>query len=249
MILLKSAREIQLLKDAGKISANALLVAGEHCKPGVTTKEIDMAVNKYIVAQGATPSFLDYNGFPASACISINNQVIHGIPNSKTVLKEGDIVSVDVGAFYKGYHGDNAYTFAVGEIAQEDKLLLETTEKALYAGIEKAVLGNRLGDIGYAVETIARSKGLGVVKSFVGHGVGKNLHEEPEVPNYGKAGHGVRLMKNMVIAIEPMINTKGDEVEVLPDGWTVLTKSGKNSAHFEHTVAITNNGPLILTRP
>lgn len=248
MIALKTARELVCMKDAGRISAEALLVAGEHCKPGVSTYEIDRAVHDYIVAQGATPSFLHYNGFPASSCISVNDTVIHGIPNRKTILKEGDIVSVDVGACYHGYHGDNAFTFPVGDISPEATKLLEITQQGLAAAIAVATVGNRIGDVSHAVETVAAPGGYGIVREFVGHGVGKQLHEEPEVPNFGKAGHGVRLVAGMVIAIEPMINQTGAQVKQMPDGWTVKTADGGLSAHFEHTVAITKDGPLVLTK-
>lgn len=248
MISLKTARELSYMKDAGKISAEALLVAGEFCKAGVTTYEIDKAVHDYIISQKAVPSFLNYNGFPASACISVNDVVIHGIPSRSTVLKDGDIVSVDVGAYYNGYHGDNAYTFCVGEVSDEAKKLLDVTKKGLYAAVEVAVPGNRIGDVSSAVENTVAPCGYGIVRQFVGHGVGKNLHEDPEVPNFGKAGRGARLMAGMVIAIEPMINQYSEEVDVMPDGWTVKTVDGGLSAHFEHTIAITNDGPLILTK-
>ena len=248
MIALKTARELVCMKDAGRISAEALLIAGEHCKPGVSTYEIDRAVHDYIVAQGATPSFLHYNGFPASSCISVNDTVIHGIPNRKTILKEGDIVSVDVGACYHGYHGDNAFTFPVGDISPEATKLLEITQQGLAAAIAVATVGNRIGDVSHAVEAVAAPGGYGIVREFVGHGVGKQLHEEPEVPNFGKAGHGVRLVAGMVIAIEPMINQTSAQVKQMPDGWTVKTADGGLSAHFEHTVAITKDGPLVLTK-
>lgn len=248
MIVLKTAKELVCMKDAGKISAEALSVAGEHCKPGVSTYEIDRAVHNYIISQGATPSFLNYNGFPASSCISVNDTVIHGIPSKKIVLKEGDIVSVDVGACYHGYHGDNAYTFSVGNISPQAAALLDITQKGLAAGIEAATVGNRVGDVSHSVEAVVSPEGYGIVREFVGHGVGKHLHEEPEVPNFGKAGHGVRLVAGMVIAIEPMINSGGDKVKSMPDGWTVKTADGGLSAHFEHTVAITKDGPLILTK-
>ncbi len=248
MISLKTSKEISKMSDACKISANALKVAQEYMKPGVSTKEIDDAIRKYILSTGAKPNFLGYGGFPASACISINNQVIHGIPSSKVLLKEGDIVSVDVGAAYGGFNGDNAYTFAVGEISDEAKNLLRVTEECLYKAIEQAKVGNRIGDIGYACQQYAESFGYGVVKKFVGHGVGRNLHEDPEVPNFGKPGRGVRLAAGMTLAIEPMINLVGEDVKVLSDGWTVETVSGSISAHFEHTIVITDNGPKILTK-
>lgn len=248
MIALKTAKELEQMRAAGRISAEALLVAGEHCEPGVSTKDVDNAVRKYILSQGAKPSFLHYNGFPASACISVNDTVIHGIPSKNEILKEGDVVSVDVGAYYQGFHGDNAYTFRVGQVSEEADQLLRATEQSLYEAIKLAVPGNRIGDLGHAVEQYVSQYGYGVIREYVGHGVGRELHESPEVPNYGKPGHGVRLVPGMVIAIEPMINLKGDRVKVLSDGWTVKTVSGSLSAHFEHTIAITKDVPIILTK-
>ncbi|WP_077532645.1 type I methionyl aminopeptidase [Massiliimalia massiliensis] len=248
MVTLKNASEIRVMSDACRISAQALKVAGEYMHPGVSTKEIDEAIRKYIVSTGAKPNFLGYGGFPASACISINDEVIHGIPSKKRILHDGDIVSVDVGAFYNGFNGDNAYTFAVGEISDEAKALLRVTEECLYKGIEAAKPGNRIGDIGHAVQSHAESFGYGVVRKFVGHGVGRKLHEDPEVPNFGTAGRGVRLAAGMTLAIEPMINLVGEDVRVLSDGWTTVTASGSIAAHFEHTVVITNDGAKILTR-
>lgn len=248
MVTLKNASEIRIMSDACRISAQALKVAGEYMHPGVSTKEIDEAIRKYIVSTGAKPNFLGYGGFPASACISINDEVIHGIPSKKRILHDGDIVSVDVGAFYNGFNGDNAYTFAVGEISDEAKALLRVTEECLYKGIEAAKPGNRIGDIGHAVQSHAESFGYGVVRKFVGHGVGRKLHEDPEVPNFGTAGRGVRLAAGMTLAIEPMINLVGEDVRVLSDGWTTVTASGSIAAHFEHTVVITNDGAKILTR-
>ena len=249
MINLRTEREIIKLKDAAKISAQALLVAGELCKPGVTTWEIDKAVEKFIVSQKAEPSFLNYQGFPASSCISVNETVIHGIPSRQIVLKSGDIVSVDVGAYYNGYHGDNAYTFKVSEIAADVEKLLETTEKSLYEGIAQAVVGNRIGDVSSAIQKTVEVCGYGIVREFVGHGVGKNLHEDPEVPNFGLAGKGPRLMAGMVIAIEPMINLGSGDIARLSDGWTIKTADKKPSAHFEHTVLVSKSGPVILTKP
>ncbi len=248
MVTLKNASEIRVMSDACRISAQALKVAGEYMHPGVSTKEIDEAIRKYIVSTGAKPNFLGYGGFPASACISINDEVIHGIPSKKRILHDGDIVSVDVGAFYNGFNGDNAYTFAVGEISDEAKALLRVTEECLYKGIEAAKPGNRIGDIGHAVQSHAESFGYGVVRKFVGHGVGRKLHEDPEVPNFGTAGRDVRLAAGMTLAIEPMINLVGEDVRVLSDGWTTVTASGSIAAHFEHTVVITNDGAKILTR-
>ena len=248
MIILKNKLELELMRAAGTIAAQALLVGGEAVKPGVSTAHIDCAIHKFIHSQNAIPSFLGYNGFPASACISVNDVVIHGIPGSR-IIQPGDIVSIDVGAIYKGYHGDNAATFGAGEISGAAQRLLDATRESLYKGILAAVAGNRVGDIGHAVQSYTESFGYGVVRSYVGHGVGKKLHESPEVPNYGSPGRGPRLAAGMTIAIEPMINEVGHEVATQPDGWTVLTKSGSLSAHFEHTIAVTDNGPVILTQP
>ncbi len=248
MIVLKTSRELSVMRKAGQISQKALRLAGEAVEPGVSTWEIDRIVRQYIEKEGATPSFLNYGGFPASACISVNDVVIHGIPSKGEILKKGDIVGIDVGACYKGYHGDNAWTFPCGEIGEEARALLDATEKALFLGIEQARPGNRLGDVGHAIQEYVEARSYSVVREFIGHGVGANLHEDPSVPNYGTPGRGVRLMPGMVIAIEPMVNQKGHKVRVLPDGWTVKTKDGGLSAHFEHTVAITPDGPVILTR-
>lgn len=247
MVVVKTARELSKMKDACRISALALRVAGEAVKPGVTTYEIDNIVRSYIEKQGATPSFLGYGGFPASACISVNDVVIHGIPSKKCVLKEGDIVSVDVGAYYKGFHGDNAYTFPCGKISADAQALLDATKESLYEGINKALAGNRTGDIGSAVQQYVEARSYSVVREYVGHGVGAKLHEDPSVPNYGFAGHGTRLIPGMTIAIEPMVNQGKHYTRKLNDGWTVLTADGKLSAHFEHTVAITPDGPKIMT--
>lgn len=247
MIALKNKHEMELMQAACRISAEALRVGGEMVRPGVTTAQIDKAIHRYISSQNATPSFLGYGGFPASACISLNNQVIHGIPG-KRVVQEGDIVSIDVGAYYKGFHGDNAATFPAGEISPETRKLLDVTRESLYKGIEAARAGNRVGDISWAVQSHCEAHGFGVVRNYVGHGVGRQLHESPEVPNFGCPGRGARLVPGMTIAIEPMINLGGWAVKVLPDGWTVLTMDGSLSAHFEHTVAITDNGAVILTQ-
>ena len=249
MISVKSKSELEKMRRAGIIAGNALHFGGQSIKAGMTTYELDKIIHDYIVKNGATPSFLGYGGFPASACISINNKVIHGIPSKHEHIKEGDIVSIDVGAYIDGFHGDTAYTFAVGNVSEEAAQLLKVTNESLYKGIEKAVAGNRVGDVSHAVEEHCTSYGYGVVKQYVGHGVGTKLHESPEVPNFGKAGRGPRLVAGMTIAIETMINAVGEDVKVLPDGWTVLTKSGSLSAHFEHTVAITSEGPVILTKP
>ena len=216
-------------------------------EPGVTTEEIDRLAYQYIISQGAKPNFLNYAGFPATACISINDEVIHGIPSKKRVLRQGDIVSIDLGATINGYNGDNAATFAVGSISPEAERLINTTRESLYEGIRAAVAGGRIGDISSAVQRYCEGRGFSVVRDYVGHGVGAKLHEDPSVPNFGTPGRGVRLLPGMTIAIEPMINAGGWEVKRLPDGWTVKTKDGSLSAHFEHTVAITSDGPKILT--
>lgn len=249
MIVLKTSRELAIMREAGRISAMALKVAGEAVEPGVSTWEIDRVARKYIESQGAVPSFLGYGGFPASACISVNNVVIHGIPSKRQIVKAGDIVSIDIGAIYEGFNGDNAYTFACGDISAEAQRLLDATRESLYEGIKQAKAGNRLGDIGSTVQRYVEARGYSVVRDFVGHGVGAKLHEDPSVPNYGTPGRGVRLLPGMTIAIEPMVNQGGYEVQVQKDGWTTVTRDGKLSAHFEHTVAITPDGPVILTKP
>lgn len=248
MINIKSKSELEKMRIAGKITGGALELAGRSIRVGMTTKELDRIIHNYIVSHGAKPSFLGYGGFPGSACISINNEVIHGIPGKRKIC-EGDIVSVDVGAYINGYHGDSCKTFAVGQISDDAAKLMRVTEESLYKGIEKAVVGGRLGDISHAIEQHVVTNGMAVVKKYVGHGVGRELHESPEVPNFGREGHGPRLVAGMVIAIEPMVNAVGEGVKVLPDGWTVLTQSGSLSAHFEHTVAITPDGPVLLTKP
>ncbi len=247
MIVLKTKRELALMREACRISAGALKAAGEAVEPGVTTYEIDRIAYNYIKKCGAEPNFLNLYGFPATACISINNEVIHGIPSKKRVLKAGDIVSIDLGAKIDGFNGDNAATFAVGDISPEAKRLCDTTRESLYEGIKAAVAGGRIGDIGAAVSSYCEARGYGVVRQFVGHGVGAKLHEDPSVPNFGTPGRGVRLLPGMTIAIEPMINQGTERVETLADGWTVVTLDGKLSAHFEHTIAITVDGPQILT--
>lgn len=248
MIAIKNSRELRAMKEACIISARALQLAGKAIEPGVTTGEVDRIVRQYIESEGATPSFLGYGGFPASACISINEQVIHGIPG-KRVIHAGDIVSVDVGACFNGFHGDNAATFAAGEISSEAQALMDATRESLYEGIRAAVAGGRVGDIGAAVQKYVEVRGYSVVRQFVGHGVGTNLHEDPSVPNFGTPGRGPRLLPGMTLAIEPMINAGTGDVRILGDGWTTVTKDGRLSAHFEHTVAITADGPVILTTP
>lgn len=247
MIVLKTGRELAVMREACRISAAALQLVGSAVEPGITTAELDAMAEKYILSQGAVPNFKNYQGYPATACISINNEVIHGIPSRSRKLKAGDIVSVDLGAKFDGYHGDNAATFACGDISAEAKRLIDTTRESLYEGIAAARAGGRVGDIGHAVQTYVESRGYSVVRQFVGHGVGTELHEAPEVPNFGTCGRGVRLMPGMTIAIEPMVNAGKSDVKILPDGWTVLTKDGSLSAHFEHTVAITADGPKIMT--
>ena len=234
------------MRQACKITAAARALAGELVKPGVSTKAIDRAVHDYIVSQGAKPSFLNYNGFPASACISVNNVIIHGIPGGY-ILKEGDIVSVDVGAFYKGFHGDCAATYACGAISTEAQRLIDVTKQSFFEGIKFATKGNRVQDISHAVQTYVESNGFAVVRDFVGHGVGRQLHEEPEVPNYGAPGRGPRLLPGMTIAVEPMVNVGTYQVKVLSDGWTTVTADGKLAAHYENTVLITDGEPEILT--
>lgn len=249
MIVLKTSRELSVMRKAGVISQTALRLAGEAVEPGVSAWEIDKIARQYIESMGATPSFLGYDDFPASTCISINDVVIHGIPTKKMILKKGDIVSIDVGACYEGFHGDNAWTFPCGEVSEEAKALMDATEKSLFLGIEQARVGNRLGDIGHAVQEYVEARSYSVVREFTGHGVGAKMHEDPSVPNYGTPGRGVRLTAGMVIAIEPMINQGRREIELKPDGWTVVTKDRSLSAHFEHTIAITSSGPIILTLP
>ena len=247
MVSLKTSRELRLMREAGKISQEALLKAGEAVKPGVSTYELDKIVRTTIEKAGAVPSFLGYGGFPASACISVNNVVIHGIPSKKQILREGDIVSIDAGALYEGFHGDNAWTFPCGTISEEAQGLLDATRESLFEAIKMAQPGNRVGDIGSAVQRYVEARNYSVVRDFVGHGVGAKLHEDPSVPNYGTPGRGVRLLPGMTIAIEPMVNAGSHQVTVLGDGWTTVTRDGKLSAHFEHTIAITPDGPVILT--
>lgn len=246
MVSIKNSRELKAMREACVISARALKVAGEAVQPGVTTEEIDHVVRKFIESQGAKPNFLGLGGFPGSACISVNDTVIHGIPG-KRVIKAGDIVSVDVGAFFNGFNGDNAATFAAGDISPEAKALIDATRESLNEGIKMALAGNRIGDIGAAVQRYVEVRGYSVVRQFVGHGVGAKLHEDPSVPNFGTPGRGLRLLPGMTLAIEPMVNVGVDKVKILDDGWTTVTADGKLSAHFEHTIAITPDGPVVLT--
>lgn len=247
MIVLKTGRELKIMKEACRIAAGALKTAGMAVEPGVTTAELDKLAEDYIRSQGGEPNFKNYNGFPATACISINNEVIHGIPSIKRKLEKGDIVSIDLGAKFQGYHGDNAATFACGDVSAEAKRLMDATRESLYEGIAAAVSGSRIGDISNAVQRYVEAKGFSVVRQFVGHGIGTALHEAPEVPNFGPAGRGIRLLPGMTLAIEPMVNAGGYDVKILPDGWTVKTKDGSLSAHFEHTIVVTTDGPKIMT--
>lgn len=247
MVSIKSRTEIEYMLEAGKIAAHALNVVEQKLHPGMTTKDIDKIVYHEITAHGGVPNFLHLYGFPGSACVSVNEEVIHGIPGSRR-LNEGDIVSVDLGARYKGMNSDTCFTFPVGEVKQEVRKLLDDTNASLYEGIKAAQVGARIGDISHAVEAYCRERGYGIVQDYCGHGIGKEVHEEPEIPNHGKAGHGLRLVEGMTICIEPMINLHGDGVHVMPNKWTVVTDSGSWSAHFEHMVLITANGPVIMTK-
>lgn len=248
MITLKSETEMVYMRDAGKVVAGTHKEVAKAVKPGVTTAELDRVAENYILSSGAIPAFKGLYDFPATICASINEQVVHGIPSSKVVLENGDVVSVDIGAKINGYYGDSAMTLPVGEISSEAARLLKVTEESLYKGIEKAVNGNRLYDISHAVQTHAEKEGFSVVRDYVGHGVGTKMHEDPQIPNFGRPGRGPRLRTGMTLAIEPMINMGTYEVKTLLDNWTVVTKDGKLSAHFEHTVAITDAQPEILTK-
>ena len=247
MIIVKNSEQLALMRHAGRITAEALLVAEEAIRPGVSTKDVDQKIRRFIEKCGATPSFLGYGGFPASACISLNNEVIHGIPSDRRILTEGDIVKVDVGARYRGYNGDSARTYPVGKVSDEALRLIQVTKDSFYEAMKFAKAGARLGDVGHAVEDFVISNGFSVVRDFVGHGIGRELHEEPEIPNFGRPGRGVRLYAGMTVAIEPMVNPGTHEVKVLSDGWTVTTLDGKLSAHYENTVAITEAEPILLT--
>ena len=248
MIIVKNAAELQKIKRACELSARVLNLAGEKIAAGMSTWELDRIIREFIVKNGAKPSFLGYKGFRGSACISVNEELIHGIPSKKKILRDGDIVSVDVGTFLDGWHGDNAKTFAVGKISEEAMRLLKVTEESLYAGINAARAGSRVGDVSNAVQTFCENKGYYVVKKYIGHGIGKDLHEDPEVPNFGKAGKGPRLTPGMTICIEPMINSSTEDVKVLSDNWTVVESNGNLCAHFEHTIAITEGEPMVLTK-
>lgn len=248
MIQVKNAAQIAIMRDAGRITGEALQMAGEMVKDGISTYELDTAIRNYIRKCGAVPSFLNYGGFPASACISINDEVIHGIPSKKKHLHTGDIVKIDVGAYYKGYHGDSANTFPVGTVSEESETLIRVTKNSFYEGIKTIGPGARLGDLGAAIDSYVSSFGFSAVRKFVGHGVGRELHEAPDVPNFGTAGRGQRIYTGMVFAVEPMINAGTYEVYELEDGWTVKTADGKRSAHYEHTLAVTDNGVVLLTQ-
>ena len=247
MIHLKNSAQITAMKDAGRITGEALLVARDMVRPGISTYEIDQAIRRYIEKCGAVPAFLGYGGFPASACISINDEVIHGIPSKKRILKDGDIVKIDTGATYKGYVGDSARTIPVGNVSDEAKKLIEVTRDSFWKGIEALQIGNRLGDVGHAIDALVVENGFSTVRRYVGHGIGTDMHESPDVPNFGTPGRGIRLCAGMTLAIEPMVNVGTYEVKEMPDGWTVKTLDGSLSAHYENTVALTSEGVLILT--
>ncbi len=247
MIICKTERELEIMRQAGRIVALTHEELKKHIKPGISTKELDSIAEKFIRSHDAIPSFKGYNGFTGSICASVNEELVHGIPG-KRVLKEGDIISIDIGAEYNGYHGDSAWTYAVGKITEEDQKLLDVTEASLYKGIEEAKPGERLSNISHAIQTYVEANGFSIVREYVGHGVGKSLHEDPQIPNYGPPGKGPRLKPGMVLAIEPMVNAGKRYVRTLSDNWTVVTTDGKNCAHFEHTVAITETGYEILTK-
>ena len=247
MIQLKNSAQISAMAEAGRITGEALLVAREHVREGISTKELDTVIREYIEKCGAQPSFLGYGGFPGSACISINDEVIHGIPSKNRILREGDIVKVDVGAFYKGFHGDSARTIPVGNVSEEALKLIEVTRNSFFEGVAAVKAGNRMGDVGSSIQSCVESAGFSVVRQYIGHGIGRDLHESPDVPNFGTAGRGVRLCAGMAIAIEPMVNVGSESVYVLPDGWTVKTKDTSLSAHYENTVVLTSEGVLITT--
>lgn len=249
MIFIKNPEQIKKMQIAGRITGEALALAGEAVRDGISTAELDKIIRCHIEKCGAKPSFLGYGGFPGSACISINDEVIHGIPSKRRFLQEGDIVKIDVGAFIGGYHGDSANTFPVGRVSDEALRLIEATKKSFELGVAAAEKeGARIGDIGHAIDSYITEMGYSTVRKYVGHGIGADLHEDPSVPNYGTPGRGTRITKGMVIAIEPMVNAGVYGVKELPDGWTVKTADGKLSAHYEHTVAITENGALLLTK-
>ena len=248
MIQLKNPQQIKEMREAGRITGEALLVARENVREGISTFELDKIIRNYIEKQGAKPSFLGYGGFPGSACISINDEVIHGIPSKKRILREGDVVKIDVGAYYKGFHGDAARTIAVGKVSEEAQRLIDVTRESFFKGIEKFKDGNRLGDIGHAIDSFVVENGFSTVKRYIGHGIGHALHESPDVPNYGTEGRGTRLCPGLVLAIEPMVNIGREDVRELGDGWTVKTADGTLSAHYENTVALTSDGLIVMTQ-
>ena len=247
MIQLKNPQQIKEMMEAGRITGEALLVARENIREGISTYELDKIIRNHIEKSGAKPSFLGYHGFPGSACISINDEVIHGIPSKKRILQEGDVVKIDVGAFYKGYHGDAARTIPVGKVSEEAEKLIRVTRESFFKGIEKLQVGNRLGDVGHAIDAHVVANGFSTVKRYIGHGIGHDLHESPDVPNYGTEGRGTRLCQGLTLAIEPMVNIGGEGVKEMSDGWTVKTADGTLSAHYENTVALTSEGVLVLT--
>jgi methionyl aminopeptidase len=247
MIIIKSDAEIELMRKAGKIVADTLLILEKAIKPGISTADLDKIAEEYILKQGAKPSFKGYGGFPASICSSLNNEVVHGIPSSSTILKEGDIISIDCGAVLNGYQGDAARTFPVGKISEEAERLIRITKESFFEGIKKAVVGNRVSDIGFEIQQYIEKNGFSVVRDFVGHGIGKDMHEDPEVPNFGRPNRGPRLIHGMILAIEPMVNSGKYNVKIKENGWTVVTADSSLSAHYENTVSILNSGPEILT--
>ena len=247
MIQLKNSNQISTMMEAGRITGEALLVAREHVREGISTLELDTLIREAIEKRGAKPSFLGYGGFPGSACISINDEVIHGIPSAKRILREGDLVKVDVGAFYKGFHGDSARTIPVGRVSEEALRLIETTRQSFFDGVAALKVGNRIGDVGSAIQNCVEAQGFSVVRRYIGHGIGRELHEQPDVPNFGTAGRGTRLCAGMALAIEPMVNIGSEEVYEMADGWTVKTRDRSLSAHYENTVALTSDGVIITT--
>lgn len=249
MVVLKTQQDIEKMRAAGRIVGQTLELLTRMVQPGMSTLELDLAAEMHIRRLGAIPTFKGYSGFPGSVCISVNEEVVHGIPSSQRLIAEGDVVSIDCGATLEGWVGDSAVTVVAGTVSKDIQELLRTTRRALFAGIEKARPGNRLGDISHAVEVVARSRGYGIVRDYCGHGLGRNLHEEPQVPNFGRPGQGPMLLEGWTLAIEPMLNLGTHKVEVLPDGWTVVTADRRPSAHFEHSIAITRDGPVILTLP
>lgn len=247
MLYIKNLQAIRTMAEGGKLLFNTLELLKSEIRPGISTKELNKIAHRYIISNGADPTFLGYGGFPAAICASRNEVVIHGIPSASCILREGDIISVDVGVHYKGYHTDAARTFAVGNIKPEVQKLVEVTQESFYQGMAQAKVGNRISDIGHAVEEFVKPYGYGIVRDFTGHGVGVELHESPSIPNYGKPGHGIRIVEGMTLAIEPMINMGCDEVRIKKDGWTTVTADGKLSAHYENTVAVVDGSPIILT--